>query len=114
MYAVCMFLHEEFEFCFFGNKCLRDMCQYKHLQNVILDDKINDNKTNNVDAKESDTDKNRDDVKVATNETKCVVCQSEFHSDKRYKCEECGNYVCNYCHKKTFIDKDLFMCLVCQ
>ena len=112
----CMFLHEESDICYFGNKCYRKLCQYRHPEINITDKEITSAEEMPIaNAKESDTDKIKDKVLVGTIEIKCVVCQLELQNEKkRFRCDECEYDVCNSCHKKTFCDKDWFMCLICQ
>jgi hypothetical protein len=50
----------------------------------------------------------------ASKNTDCVVCKVKLHGKKKIKCYECELDVCQGCHKKTFITKEWFMCLVCQ
>ena len=51
---------------------------------------------------------------VSNLEADCVVCKIILNGRKKFKCDECELNVCYSCHKKTYINKEWFMCQVCQ
>ena len=135
----CMFLHKDSEICSFGRRCLLKLCQYKHIIEPVINDtaakEVKENsdkyiseKNDNIcntrvkvkDKKERiDNDKTvQTDTKVElddnTKKADCVVCKDKLLGKRVFKCDECESDVCSTCHKKTFITKEWFMCLVCQ